>query len=393
MKFTLPGFLRRTPAASLRTYFVARDLPGFGDIEWDSSPAMLQGGLRKAVEALPGDKRERVYGDLEQVVELCDDIGHRALRSMLEGDVAAFDGIESHEARGIFVLLHNKPAFDHALSIASAERLFHGRSWSRYEISDGGMPTNNPESITALEHDMRELFSEFDGSGHKIMIEVFERPGVTETIVQYSIFVEAVPESSIEFYEGQPRRVTRRPVMEAAVCYGPATGTVDIVSKGGKRAREAIGHAFAKRLLSPDAALKPVEPRYFDLECLRSLMVFDTDPADGIKHVSVRMLRLRDLASAFSRVTLEIGDADDDIHELSAEWFGNGDPLKGQTWSIEQAKLRITFHPDRKGGRERKINIELHAPNGSNLKDQTRRHEIISSKYLTRWGLTGAGRS
>jgi len=239
---------------------------------------------------------------------------------------------------------------------------------------------------------VRELFSEFDGSGHKIMIEVFERPGVTETIVQYSIFVEAVPESSIEFYEGQPQRVTRRPVMEAAVCYGPATGTVDIVSKGGKRAREAIGQAFAKRLLGPNAALKPVKPRHFDLEWLRSPMVFGTDAADRIKHVSVRMLRLRDLGSGFGRVTLEIGNADEDIHELSADWFGSADLLKDQTWTIEQARLRITFHPDRAGGRERKINIELRAPNGSNLKDQTRHHEIISSKYLARWGLIGANR-
>jgi hypothetical protein len=137
-------------------------------------------------------------------------------------------------------------------------------------------------------------------------------------------------------------------------------------------------------------ALKPVAPRSFNLERLRDRIAFDTDPADGIKQVSIMLLRLRDLASDFSRVTLETAATDEDIHELSGEWFGNTDPLKDLNWSIEQAKLRIVFHADRPGGKERRINIELRAPNGSNLRDQTRRHEIISRKYLARWGLTHA---
>ncbi len=52
-----------------------------------------------------------------------------------------------------------------------------------------------------------------------------------------------------------------------------------------------------------------------------------------------------------------------------------------------QAALRVVFYPEPNQTRERVVTIELRAPNGSNLRDQTQRHQIISQKYLARWGL------
>ena len=52
-----------------------------------------------------------------------------------------------------------------------------------------------------------------------------------------------------------------------------------------------------------------------------------------------------------------------------------------------QARVRIAFHPEGPGKRGKSITVELRAPNGSNLRDQTRRHQIVSEKYLVRWGL------
>ena len=46
----------------------------------------------------------------------------------------------------------------------------------------------------------------------------------------------------------------------------------------------------------------------------------------------------------------------------------------------------VTFYPEAKGKRAKMINVELRAPNGSNLRDQTWRHQIVE-KYLARWGL------
>jgi hypothetical protein len=69
---------------------------------------------------------------------------------------------------------------------------------------------------------------------------------------------------------------------------------------------------------------------------------------------------------------------------------GDGDPLQRPEWRVTQAKLRIVFHPEATGKREKAINVELRAPNGCNLKDQTQRHQIVSEKYLLLWGLVRA---
>jgi hypothetical protein len=102
--------------------------------------------------------------------------------------------------------------------------------------------------------------------------------------------------------------------------------------------------------------------------------------------VTVTLLRLSSIGGRFARVTIET-DEDTDIHAASARWFGDGDPLQRLEWRVTQAKLRIVFQPEETGKREKAINVELRSPNGSNLKDQTQRHQMVSEKYLRRWGL------
>lgn len=117
-------------------------------------------------------------------------------------------------------------------------------------------------------------------------------------------------------------------------------------------------------------------------------MTFATDAEDGIKHVGVHALRLSDGAGHFGRVTLETDNAEkSDIHTASASWFGAADPLRRDDWAVIQARLRIVFHPEAGKRREKTITVDLRVPNASNLKDQTRRHQILADKYLERWGL------
>jgi hypothetical protein len=49
----------------------------------------------------------------------------------------------------------------------------------------------------------------------------------------------------------------------------------------------------------------------------------------------------------------------------------------------------VVFHPEAGRARDKTVTIELRAPNGSNLKEQIRHHQILSEKYLARWGLVG----
>ena len=140
-------------------------------------------------------------------------------------------------------------------------------------------------------------------------------------IIHYSIYVEGLPECSIEFDREEPKRRTRRPVIEAAICCDPVSGMLDIVSKGGRPLREEIAQTFAARLLDSENALSPARPRDFDLDRLKLPMPFPTDPSDGIKSVEVTLLRLRDAAGHFGRVTIEVDGEHPDICSTSAGWF------------------------------------------------------------------------
>ena len=140
--------------------------------------------------------------------------------------------------------------------------------------------------------------------------------------------------------------------------------------------------------MDSETALTPVSRRDFDLDRLKRPAAFPTDPVDGVKSVKVTLLRLRNTTGGFDRVTIETDDAEHgDIHARSACWFGDSDLLRRPDWHVTQAKLKIAFYPEAKGKRAKTINVELRAPNGSNLRDQTRRHQIVSEKYLARWGL------
>ena len=383
--------------SDLQRYFGARAILFSEQVDWTAKTAALVESVKTAIGALPERERERVFEDFERIDQVSDEIGQRALRSLIEQDevlLHRFHSCNGSEARGLFVLLTDEEAFDNALATAYAERMRHGRSWSGYCLPAPLAPSKSPSDIALLEGDLSALFHQFDGTGRNLKVDWFERRtcdlkgAALGQVIHYSVYVEGLPECSMEFDREEPKRRTRRPVIEAAICCDPVSGTLDVVSKGGRPLREEIAQSFAARLLDSENALTPVSRRDFDLDRLKRLVAFPTDPVDGVKSVEVTLLRLRNTASGFGRVTIEIDDAEHgDIHARSASWFGDFDLLRRPDWHVTQAKLKIAFYPEAKGKRAKTINVELRAPNGSNLKDQTRRHQIVSEKYLARWGL------
>jgi hypothetical protein len=401
MSFSLPRFLRHIRSSDLRAYFEQRDIRFSEPLDWNAVPVKLFGWLKAAIEALPDIQRDRVLDDFERVDQLTDDIGQCSLQALAEVDGALlrrFQSSHGRQARGLLVLLASEDTFDHALATACAERMRSGRSWSGYQVPGSASPNHDSAAVGLLETDLQALFRDLDGSGRKLKIDMFERRtcsvggGPTARVIHYTVYVEGLPEIRVEFERDEPKRLSRRPVIEAAICLEPETGSLDIMSKGGKDTRQGIARSFAIRLMGSDQELQPVHRRDFDLDRLKRPMPFPTDPADGIKSVTVTQVRLSRIGGRFDRVTIETGE-DTDIHAASAHWFGDGDPLQRFDWRITQANLRIAFHPEAKGKREKAINVELRAPNGSNLKDQTQRHQLVSKKYLLRWGLVLGGRA
>ncbi len=395
MSFSLPRFLRYVRPSDLEEYFERRDIRFPDSIDWNAASTKFRACLTNAIEALPDSQRDRALDDFERVDQLTDYIGQRALQAFAELDdrlLRQFQSSEGCHARGLLVLLANPGTFDHAHATACAERMRSGRSWSGYQIPPSVSLIHDPGVLGLLETDLQALFRDLDGSGRKLKIDVFERGGNSPNSlsIHYAVYVEGLLETAMQFERDEPKRRSRRPVIEAAICFEPETGRLDIMSIGGKDTRQQIARSFAIRLLGFDQELHPVYRLDFNLDRLRQAIPFPTDPADGIKSVTVTELRMRRIGGQFNRLTIETGE-NSDIHAASAQWFGDRDPLQGLDWQVTQARLRIAFHPEAKGKREKTINVELRAPNGSNLKDQTYGHQLVSEKYLRRWGLIVGG--
>jgi hypothetical protein len=102
----------------------------------------------------------------------------------------------------------------------------------------------------------------------------------------------------------------------------------------------------------------------------------------------VTQLGLAALDSKFGRVTIDVGrSSDESIYSASRRWFGDAEPIGRLDWRVVQAKIRIVFDPEEPGRRKKVVTAQLRVPNASNLKNQSWRHQLVSEKYIERWGL------
>jgi hypothetical protein len=83
VSFSLPKFLRRAPAESLKAYFDER---GYfrRRIDWDCKQPKLIEHICADIRGLAEPDRHRVFDDFERVSQLTDEIGQIALRSTSE---------------------------------------------------------------------------------------------------------------------------------------------------------------------------------------------------------------------------------------------------------------------------------------------------------------------
>jgi hypothetical protein len=283
--------------------------------------------------------------------------------------------------------------FERALVAAYADRLQHGRSWSEYCI-ESEILTDEPSDLDAFQVELANALAHSDGVTGKVALDSFQRDmrrgdgtAVSRT-THYAIYREDEVISDLEFQGDEIDRRTRHPVQEAAILYDANRGSIDVMASGGKPVRARIAESFAQNLLRVKGAVRPVVPRTFSLNRLRQPIPFDVDPADGIATVKLTLIRLARVGADYERLSIEVDPSGrEDMWTRCERLFGDWNPLRWPEWRVTHAVLRIAFEPV--DGRKIApiVKVELRAPNGSNLRDQTVRHQIVSQKYLTRWGL------
>src|ERR1700720_1840629 len=88
MSFSLPRFVRRAQPSDLQGYFGARAIFLSERVDWTAKSSVLVESVKTAIEVLSEREREQVFEDFERIDQLSDDIGQRALRSLIEHDEA-----------------------------------------------------------------------------------------------------------------------------------------------------------------------------------------------------------------------------------------------------------------------------------------------------------------
>jgi hypothetical protein len=381
---SVTSFIRNTPAASLRAYFdhsgITLPLP----VNWLAPEPEVVPPLLQAVHKMDDQARARVVNDADRVGAMSDEAGQTALYSVVE-DRAVLDGLANGHDRALWLFLKDLSLFRHAEEVRYTDERRRGRSW------DGFIGTPNLElrrdeaSIDAFKAALRERFA-----SNNIQIDIFGRyrptfDGEDCELVQIAIYREGLLDDFLAFDDGGALvRRARRPVVEAAMTYEPATGVIEVVAND-RESREEMVRFMARDLLGIEFQSEKVPFRQYDLGVLLHPFAFPTEPEDGIESIEVKQLRLMPIDNVAERLTLEcLRKANRTIWSMSAERFGPNDPLAGG-WIATQAKLTIKFHPKGDAKRGRTLPLTITMPHGCNLKDQTEEEQLIGEKYLRRW--------
>lgn len=380
---TLPDFIRSTPPASLRSYFtfIQAEMPP--DVVWEGAANVVVPPLLRAVDAMHDAERMRVTNDADRVGAMADEAGQAALYSITNSpDI--LDSLENGYARALWMFLKDQAGFGHAEEVRYADDRRYGRMWDGFECLPNLTVPRDGEPYTAFK---AAIATHFDTKHVEVDICDRSRPsleGEDAKLVQVAIYREGRTGDRRAFVDGKLDRLPFRPVVEAAITYEPASGTIEVVAQA-RETREDLVRLFAEHLLGAPFDGERIPIRQYSLDHLLQPFDFPTDAEDKIESVRVSLLRLMPYETQGERVTLEcMRGAERSIWQMAESRFSDNDPLAGG-FKVTQVRFIIKFHatPGVRGGRTLPVTISM--PKGCDLKDRTERERLVGEKYLKRW--------
>lgn len=383
---TVQGFIRKTSPAALRTYCDARSITLPNDFDWTRPHPPLGKAFIAAIDKLPEQDRMRLRNDAERLTEMTDERGQAALTNVVKGRIA-FDQLDGAHDRAVWAFLNTPIEFGHAEQARLADEQRRKKMWDGWVAMPDLVLKRDAESLAAFKGNIRQTFN----SQH-VHVDVFDRDqrstgGVRVPVVQIVIYRDGLPTDDLVFrQQDELVRQSRRPVLEASLIYDSEGGIVEVVASD-RETREELVRSMARDLMGFDLKGNRLPFKKYSLDGLLKAHSFPTDAADGIAGVEVRSLRLMPMDDQGERVTLETSaKAQRTIWEMSESRFGKANPLSGE-FVCTQARLAISFHPAKPGGRGKIVSLMITMPHSCSLRDQTAREQVIGEKYLKAWNL------
>ena len=379
------AFFRHVPFDLLRAFFEHTQIPI--RLDWDRLEDGDADPVFDAWQALPPADRERAEMVFRQAHELATRDGTRVLieeGQFVGRDFAAdLDRVPGHEAKALWVFLHDTPAFHAGWQIYHAETL-PGRYWRRTTGYTDRPPDLSQPALAAFRAAVADYFLREQGRGYRCTADPYDR-GVR------GAYVFVYPDDYTQTYVGHDpggrlRRHPQRPAFEVVFHFHPGSGILDLFAPGDRALKDALEALFAEHVLCQPVPGRQPRPPYVLNPLKARGFPFCTDPDDGIREVRVRRMRVNRPGDD-DRVTLEAtadGPADE-IYDMLDQWL-NHTHCPVADLNVSQVTIQIRF--TRPGDtRERNLVFDITAPNGCNLKSMAEDERELGERYLRRWGI------
>ncbi|MBF0627978.1 MAG: hypothetical protein HQL91_07135 [Magnetococcales bacterium] len=184
----------------------------------------------------------QVGTDAERFVEMADDLGQEAMQAVVI-DRKGFVEQESAIACGIWLHLHEPDSFRRAMEIRHADRYRLGRIWDGFVGPKKMTVSADPEHRREFGERVKTWFR-----SSQVKVEIYERirhkdKGGKSRLVQVVVYREGLPDSILEFENGDLARRHLRPVHEFSLTYEADTGIIEVIAQD-RASREEMARAF-----------------------------------------------------------------------------------------------------------------------------------------------------
>jgi hypothetical protein len=232
---------------------------------------------------------------------------------------------------------------------------------------------------------MRAYFRDTQGRGRNCHVDHHLRDGRLHYFFAYP---QDYTDTFVGYAEdGGFERRAQRPAFEIVFVYDPVEGCLDVYAQGGHDVQDDLMQLFCRTILGEELPGEDGTAAPYELNGLKRRSVgFPTDPADRIREVRVRELRLAPMRSK-QRITLSASPdgPGDEIHDL-IDQVTDERRLPAANLNVSSAVVQVKF--DGGAGRGKTVSFRVSYPDTCNLKDAPEHRAI--RKYLTRWGLERA---
>ncbi len=340
--------------------------------------------LFRALSRLPPTPFYDVMQQLEDIDRMATWRGIQGLiyESLLQEDslIDVFDGIDHRYDQVMWTYLNKKHIWREAIRFHCEEGPTHPFWYRLY-----GLPSRPPDlsdkAIARLEAEITSLFLRHKGAARSCRVEHFLQSDRQHYFYAY-LSDYAKSYQALDLRRGWVRHSIRR-ASEIVFAFHPARGTLDVYAEGGASILGLLQRAFAATVLHETVSgVQQTDP--YRLEPLKDRrFCFPTDPADRIREVSIKKMRLSLKGNCHKKFTLSVPK------EAGPEAIYDSLEHDLNPTAIPLARLRVdrvTFQLVLENPSHGTFTFDV-ARTSSNLKNRSKRARTLGEKYLEKWGI------